>query len=615
MERIIPCRDEITDRFPVASFAVHVPPARSFEVACTVDPRLLHSSWSARRTPENFFTSRYGGLLRAPRGETVWFLPSDQLQRFVGARRIYYALATYGGARGEAPRFSVRPDALENVPCIEVSPDFTGRMLGRLGSPVPSLATDAYGGAGHHSTLRWGGDDALERELRSRQATAQAAAATSDDDIFDPSPDETIAVATAVATSVQDAPGGDVESYDTEEFAQTASALSYEYRPDEDPAQPEAPVEAHEDLSAPFESYEEDEDTADLAEASAAPEQEDDVEDTTAVYGGAALLDEAQLDASGRDALYVDSWEDEAPARASVLDARPLDAATKIGILRVVARAESGRDGYQAINADTEFRNPNHPAYQKIHYGLSWGFIQFTQRSGSLGRVLAASRRRETDPGARVPEAQRGEVIFGPQWPEVVAVTNSDSAEGRLAPVGGYVLWEGPWPDRFRAAGAIPHVTYAQNEVAVLDYLDPMTPIAAALGFNTARALAVLVDRAIHMGRAGGLRWIMSHLSPLTNDEAVRRALGALGHTDVAAFQKAAGIRPANGRLDSRTHALLLGALRQAPSAPVAVPSRDDMLKKIGEAAADRPFARRVRALLDNRSDFNDGELLALSQQ
>ena len=107
--RITPCRDRISDRFPVASFVVHVPHDRFFEIACATDPRLFHPDRRHQRTARNFLSSRYGGLLRAPAGEATYLVPPHQLKQFAGSTRLYYALGTYGGVRGEDPTSRSRP--------------------------------------------------------------------------------------------------------------------------------------------------------------------------------------------------------------------------------------------------------------------------------------------------------------------------------------------------------------------------------------------------------------------------------------------------------------------------------------------------------------------------
>src|SRR5262245_33990248 len=100
MLSITPCQRMVSDRFPVASFVVHVPPTRLFEIACATDPTLFRGDQRHRRSPENFFTSRGGGLLRAAAGQATYLVPSDALKRFAGRQRLYFALGAYGSVRG-----------------------------------------------------------------------------------------------------------------------------------------------------------------------------------------------------------------------------------------------------------------------------------------------------------------------------------------------------------------------------------------------------------------------------------------------------------------------------------------------------------------------------------
>ena len=151
MSSITPCRTLLSDRFPVASFVVRVPPRRCFEVVCTTDPSLLSPSERHRRTPENFYTSRGQGLLRAPAGEATVLLPPRQLRHFAGSSKIYYAMGTYAGAQSQDPRFTALGD--KPVPYIQLSPDFTGRGLDRGRVDAPSAT---YGAP--RPQLTWGGD-------------------------------------------------------------------------------------------------------------------------------------------------------------------------------------------------------------------------------------------------------------------------------------------------------------------------------------------------------------------------------------------------------------------------------------------------------------------------
>ena len=105
--RITPCRTQVSDRFPVASFVVRVPADRYFELAFATDPALFHATHRHERTVENFHTSRQTGLMRAPAGEATYLVPGGQLRRFAGKQRIYYAIATFSSPRGDDARTSV----------------------------------------------------------------------------------------------------------------------------------------------------------------------------------------------------------------------------------------------------------------------------------------------------------------------------------------------------------------------------------------------------------------------------------------------------------------------------------------------------------------------------
>ncbi|MCA9700593.1 MAG: hypothetical protein KC431_23910, partial [Myxococcales bacterium] len=191
MDAIVSCRESISERFPVASFTVHVPEQRFYEVVCATDPRLLHTDNEAQRTPQNFYSSRLGGLLPAKRGANAFVLPADQLRRFAGARRIYYALGTYAGRQGEQPRFTISPETLDAVPSVALASDFTGRSLDqrRLGQSP----TSNHYGRHERGTLRWGGDVVLEAERAQRQRAPERRSQPRDgnaysyDDGYDPS--------------------------------------------------------------------------------------------------------------------------------------------------------------------------------------------------------------------------------------------------------------------------------------------------------------------------------------------------------------------------------------------------------------------------------------------
>lgn len=157
MTKITPCRSTVSDRFPVASFVVEVPHNRYFEIACATDPRLFKTPFARQRTENNFYSSRSAGLMRAPAGQATFLVPPEQLKRFAGSTRVYYAVATYGNPRGDDARATVNFDALERTPYFILSGDFTGRTLDRSRLGPQFVPSGTYGNKRGNS-LSWGGD-------------------------------------------------------------------------------------------------------------------------------------------------------------------------------------------------------------------------------------------------------------------------------------------------------------------------------------------------------------------------------------------------------------------------------------------------------------------------
>jgi hypothetical protein len=664
MESIVACRSQISDRFPVASFAIRLQPSRYYEVACATDPRLFHARFKRERTRANFFSSRERGLLQAPRGDTAFMLPPEQLQRFAGSRRVFYALASYGSPRGDDAHFTVSPTTLDSVPSITLASDFTGRTLDRARIGHPRSSSE-YGG--ERVELVWGGDQALEAEARRAQAEGGEApyddghdpslwdhgqaVSAAPDGVVDPtsdadrlSADAPVALAVAAESGAQcddavlDPPAGG-QSYgyyggsvgqerDDEESGQSVGGLSAAIENDAND-QEDTAYGGYEDGAAAHSAMYGDgdsdsEDTALALEEMGAEDAGDSAADS--LYGSAAApVDEIGTDSpelsgameiSGRDPGYSfeeELGESEAFDAVNALAVRTLDIPEKVRLLRVIARAESGREGYSAINPDNEYNNPKHPAFHRYHIGLSFGFVQFTQRSGLLGKVLTAARSRSLTTAGK---DEQFEALFGPDWQALLDVTNAPTAEARVAPVGGATLWERAWTDRFQRAGRVEYVRAAQNEIAIRECMDPVLSVAAWLGFTTSRALSMLVDRVIHMGMGGGLTWVLASCGPLNAEGDWRRALAAVGAADLSTFQRTKPALTVDGKFGPRTHAALIGALRAlGASSPITIAGRDAMLRRLVAAAAGHGFATRLTALYENRVDFDDAISYDLSER
>ncbi len=145
------------------------------------------------------------------------------------------------------------------------------------------------------------------------------------------------------------------------------------------------------------------------------------------------------------------------------------------------------------------------------HIGLSWGFVQFTQDGGTLGKVLAEMRH-------AAPE--RFDEIFGPEAAELVRVTNLRGCRyrvvepgtprgfayrrARVEPVGGADLWQEPWLSRFRRAGREPVFQEVQKRAALDLYFTPMLRRSAIpYGIESETGLTILLDRSIQLGPSG----------------------------------------------------------------------------------------------------------------
>ena len=682
MATITPCRALISDRFPVASFAVNVAPDRLFEIACATHPALLRGDHSHLRTPGNFFTSRMGGLLRAPAGHATYLVPSDQLRRFAGQPRLYYAVGSYRDQRGADARFSAPLAEPQRIPFIQLSSDFSGKTLDR--GRIVRVPSDARYGAGA-AVLTWGGDqvvvssappprttplevydDGFSPDLWTRppgghehlnNGTAVPEPARRGDAFggeppgFEDAPalrlDEQVAVyggarprfsarsdrgqqparlrvAAAQARPITAAEPAGVEHPPVARpavgmrlggssvFAEPSGTEHPIARPRTFGRSGDATLRGAV-LNEPLGS----EDAVDLRRRERRPARYGQV--APAATAPAAPTPSVPATTVAADTLRLDGVDDEFDDRDDEADppapvtgsnghaagdqsyvmseapgVAPLTIAEKYQLVLPVAQLISGPQSYSAVNADAEFNDPSHAAYQRVHYGLEWGFVLLSQRSGALGRALEACQRRD---------AARFSEIFGPASAQLLSTTTAPTPEARLQPVDGAPLWQEPWLSRFRAGGEVPAFRAAQNEVAIEGYLDPNLAFAIAIGFDSDRALAMLFDRCIQMGNGAGPRFIIRAVSPLGGHES--DVLDALGFATVQAFQESVGLSP-TGRIGTRTSAALIDALRRlGGDAPIPVPPLTEMLDRLVEAARGRRFARRV-ATLRTTPDLSD---------
>ncbi|MES1245551.1 MAG: hypothetical protein ABUT39_28355 [Acidobacteriota bacterium] len=643
--RIAPNRRQIDRRFPVLGFTVDAGGLPWFEVLLTTDRTLFDPANAGRRSPANFYASRQdSGLIQAEPLGAVYVAPMAVVHAFAGAVEICYTAIAYRGRDGSGPAFAMPPQQLPGqAPAVSVSPDLrrqTGAAASVLSVPLEKLSRLRADGslsalAVPEAPEAMADPDSGEDEDLSA-AAAEEAAALADcgwgaeahsagsgdedgyDDGYEASADEAAGLAMmdeAQGGAAQDEedPYGDGAAMwsDAQESTFPAGAQAPPMLEDEDETTYGAQEQAYGN------SYGEDGDYDDGFGASEEEPASGGGYDEAAGYelaaGGygepygedeepeaAESLAAGDEELPPYEALEAPEADEPAAPIAEAAAAQPLTIPEKRRILEQVAPFESGPAGYAAINADGEFegRFGNHPARQHWHVGLSYGVIQFTQDSGSLGRLLQMMQSRDAGEFGRV---------FGPQADELVRVTNAagpSSAESpggrsaRVQPVGGADLWREPWLARFRQAAT--HVPFqaAQNELAATLYLEPVLPLAAWLGLDTDRALAMVVDRAVQMGVGGARRWIVEAVGPVQSTAQRQQCLAALGHADLTAFQKATRGLTADGDWGPLTHAALVAALRQLGSrSPVPIPTRDQMMDAMVRRAAGTPWEKRTAGL------------------
>ncbi|MDB4948587.1 MAG: hypothetical protein JWM27_1236 [Gemmatimonadetes bacterium] len=253
-------------------------------------------------------------------------------------------------------------------------------------------------------------------------------------------------------------------------------------------------------------------------------------------------------------------------------------------VVRAVATPHSGDALYSAVATDADY-SAAAPECGIRRFGLQFGLLLFTQESGRLGSVLRLAERRNP---------RRFDEVFGAGARELLAVTSADSPERRLSPVAGRALDDPEWIARFQAAGAEEELRNAQNEEAIAHLFRPMLPWALALGLDTDRGLAFVLDAVVARGLGGGVRWTVNASGLLADAAELDRALRHLGHGDLRGFQASTRWLAATGHAGPETTAALLGALRRHGG--FALPSSKDMQARL-TAAADGAARRRLERL------------------
>lgn len=164
--------------------------------------------------------------------------------------------------------------------------------------------------------------------------------------------------------------------------------------------------------------------------------------------------------------------------------------------------------------------------------GLSYGLLQWTQRSGALGKLLV--RMNAADPVTFTR-------VFGSDAGLLLQTTTSSLEAVRLS----LPLWTEPWTARFTSAGQIRAFQLVQAEAAATGASwQAALDIAATFQVWTERALVLFFDRANHHGGSGARKLANALKTELTSSGPVHIAypelLARYAQTCAAPYRRSA---------------------------------------------------------------------------
>jgi hypothetical protein len=619
---VSPSRAEVRRADPSLSFQVVAPGARSFDVIVATDPALFDPANAHRRTPKNFRSSRQdfqGAPIEIETG--FYLLPRAFLRDMVSVEprptRLYYVAVAYDGTEARQGRYSMPPEAMASAaPHVTIAADLVAanlsKVLGiaveRLGAvnaagrvmavePRPSALPDvigglpvirrsapppppawhpANGGNGAHASDGTGGgmaapghggapyprpgDGGNGAEVRNRDSGAATANGSNGPNV--PTGGNGVRPVTGGNGGVHPPP----------------------------PAPPDAVLPATGGFV--------DEDYA-YGGSSAGPEatgfRDLDADPRIAAFAyddgyGAAMTEDGGEPIPPLDPVPGSATAPE-PAPAAPAPAPRVAPTSGAGLDDVLLQAVIGEGAggrYDALSLDGGFRGrfgTSDPYYQRAHDGLRLGPHQAMQDTGELGELLALMREADASAFAQT---------FGPEAEALIAVTTAEGPSGlespggrgsRVQPVGGRDLWEEPWVERFRSAARHPAFQAAMRAQIIARRLDPLRPVAEALGLNGDRGIAMLMALAIHRGVEGAAAHAGAAVNPFNTPARLGAALDALGYTDLSAFRTSHGLPPGD-MMDGPTHFALIAALRAlGPDGPVQVPDPEAVMDALVTAA------------------------------
>ena len=198
---------------------------------------------------------------------------------------------------------------------------------------------------------------------------------------------------------------------------------------------------------------------------------------------------------------------------------------------QIIDRTSRYEGDYSSLNKNTD------------KAGLSFGFIQFAQKPGSLGQVLTSMSKQNPT---------KFKQIFGPEADQMLkTVTQApdhglDAAGRATNPK--FDLTKEPWVGRFEAAGKDKEFQGVQRSVARKSYFNPMLETAQKYDIKSPEGLSMLFDTSVQQGRNGMERILKQAAKHRTPGMSERQFLEVVAHTAA----KAAGPRWQHNVLNRR---------------------------------------------------------------
>lgn len=245
-------------------------------------------------------------------------------------------------------------------------------------------------------------------------------------------------------------------------------------------------------------------------------------------------------------------------------------------ILAAVACCEMNADGFGSINADTEFTGRKfgkrgiETSYSRIvHIGLSYGVIQYTQDSGSLGQLLKKMRDKNSSRFVQIfgagnksisdslitltttgrPDLEKvssvplsgqthwNKIRRKSEGVELTKLSKQDKdGDGKsdlpvsmeirgkrvqpIPPTEGDTptdIWTGVWKQRFLEAGNELDFQEVQLKFGVENYLDPILPLARKNNVRSALGLAFVTACAVRGGLGSDLKNLLFNVAKELN--------------------------------------------------------------------------------------------------